>query len=221
MHFSSLEAASGQEGLQAVRALIARLAPDLNEDSATYRAAFVMVAGQVVGRAVHRLAVVTGYPSEFVARCARRLVDNGVWPDGLACFEDGSTEDVESFWLDVGVAEGKFCRRRDETGSLQWAPAGHWWKEFDFALGRTVTEGVVQYKPATVTPTTLLRDGMCEPEDPEAEATMPEPPALVASKPTPRSGATAARQPLTGVGLGVANVVVLGGTELPSTRWLR
>ncbi len=221
VHFASIkvvEAGNSQEALQGARSLLARLAPDLEETSSMYRAGMVILLSQVVGQGVHKLARVLGYPTEFVARCARRLVDNGVWPDDLACLEGEGEEAIESFWFDVGVAEGKLCRRRDETGKLQWAPAGHWWKDFDFTLGRTVTEGVVRYKPATVVPTTMLRDDMCDPseiEDEEEEA--PQIIAPVAVKPLPRPGTPTTVRAHNPVAIG--EVVVLGA-EVSSARWL-
>src|SRR5690606_19928997 len=68
--FSSiLEVGTQHQGLRGAEEAITRSRPDLDESSATYCAAVVLLVAQVAGRGVHKLAKVTGYPSEFVARC--------------------------------------------------------------------------------------------------------------------------------------------------------
>ena len=112
---------------------IARLRAELDPESASYRTALLLVTACEVGHAVHKLALVTGFPREFVARCARRLVDNGVWQDGVTV-SPWTTSDSEdaAFWADVGVAEGKLYRRVTTEGHLEWAPPGQWWKEVHY-----------------------------------------------------------------------------------------
>lgn len=219
MYSSILEVGSRQDGLRAAAELISQNRPDLDPESMTYRAAVVLLIAPVIGCGVHKLAKVTGYPSEFVARCARRLVDNGVWPDGQPYCSGYTVYNWDDFWRDVGVAEGKLCRRCDETGELQWAAPGEWWKEYDFAVGtRNVSEGVIRYQPATIVPTSLLKDGMCdedEVEEVEEERKVEFIPAP--RRPLPRPGmASLARPKLVGAG----NVVVLGGADLTDACWL-
>lgn len=217
MFSSILEIGASHHDPRMADELIARHRPDLNESDATYRAAVVILVAQVIGRGVHKLAKVTGYPSEFVARCARRLVDNGVWPDGQPYLSTMTVTDWDAFWQDVGVAEGKLCRRRDEFGQLEWATPGQWWKEFDFSVGnRNVADGVVRYQPATLVPTTLLSEGMCD-EDEVEDVEEKRVEALPAPRrPLPRAGTAPVSRPLAGVG----SVVVLGGGELSDSCWL-
>jgi hypothetical protein len=121
----------------------ARLCAPLDPDSSTYRTAILLLRACEVGQGVHKLARVTGYPREFVARCARRLVDNGVWRDGetVSPWTISEVEDA-AFWADVGVAEGRLYRRTSPEGGLEWARPGEWWKEMQY----TVSAG---YAPAT------------------------------------------------------------------------
>lgn len=117
----------------ALHAKVRRLSPSLDPETVTFRAAVLLLTAVVVGQNVDKLARLTGYTRELVARCARRLVDNGVWKNGntVRTWDDPETGPL-AFWGDVGVAEGKLCRRMDETGALRWAPAGEWRKSYDF-----------------------------------------------------------------------------------------
>lgn len=118
------------------REKVSRMSPRLAPDSSEFRAAVLLLAGVEVGHNVDRLARLTGYPPDFVARCARRLYDNGVWRGGETCspWHDQAGGD-EAFWADVRVAVGQMCRRVTETGHLEWAPAGYWRKAFEY-VGR-------------------------------------------------------------------------------------
>lgn len=135
--------------LAAVRARIAAMNPDLERESATCNAAVILLAGVQLSHNVDRLARFSGLPRDEVARCARRLVDNGVWRDGntIGRWVDDAA-DVESFWADVAVAEGLLCRRIGEDGQLEWAPQGYWRKHFDYVGPREEEQPqVVRYHP--------------------------------------------------------------------------
>jgi hypothetical protein len=138
--------------LNSVRRRVAHLSLAMGVDpaSSTGRAAVLLLAANAVGQSVHRLAMLTGEPSEFVARCARRLVDNGVWQGGeTVALWTRDEFDVTSFWADVAVAEGRLCRRVDESREFHWAPPGQWWKEFDYFSRSESREVVTKYRPRT------------------------------------------------------------------------
>ena len=108
-------------------------------------AAVVLLASAWTDKNIDRLCGLTRLPRETVARCARRLVDNGVWQNGaVVCSwapEAGDLGDAEAFWADVAVAEGKLSRRMSEEGLLEWAPTGSWWKGFEQAPGEPTSDG--------------------------------------------------------------------------------
>lgn len=107
--------------------------PDRSPMALTFRAALLLLAAREVGQNVDRLAARTGTTRSFVARCARRLLDHGVWADGETVCEWGDEGPAHpSFWNDVAVAEGKMCRRVDETGAFEWAPVGDWIKFYEY-----------------------------------------------------------------------------------------
>jgi hypothetical protein len=109
------------------------LRADLDPSSSVFRAARLLLTACEVGQGVHKLALVTRFAPEFVARCARRLVDNGVWQDGVTVSPWAVSETEEAaFWADVGVAEGRLYRRVNAEGNLEWAPPGQWWKEVHY-----------------------------------------------------------------------------------------
>lgn len=115
----------------AIRQTIARIRPELAEDSLSFRAAVLLLVGPALKFNVDRMAGRTNCPRAIAAACARRLFDNGVWQ------ADGSVytwkrPDDEHFWNDVAVAEGKLCRRTDRYGCIEWAPPGAWRKAYDF-----------------------------------------------------------------------------------------
>lgn len=116
-----------------LRARIRRYNSGLDPDTETFRAALILLAGFDCRQNVELLARRTGFDRAFVSRCARRLIDNGVWAAGRT-LADWSPLDPASgtFWNDVAVAEGKMCRRTREDGSFEWAPAGFWNKNFQF-----------------------------------------------------------------------------------------
>ena len=113
----------------------AALAARLDPASPTFRTAVLLLTACEVGQSVHKLSLATGYPVEFVARCARRLVDNGVWRDGNTVSPwTGDDRQEGAFWADVSVAEGKLYRRVSAAGDFEWAAPGEWWKEFHYVV---------------------------------------------------------------------------------------
>jgi hypothetical protein len=107
--------------------------PDRSPMALTFRAALLLLAAREIGQNVDRLASRTGTTRSFVARCARRLLDHGVWADGQTVCEWGDEGPAHpSFWNDVAVAEGKMCRRVDEHGAFEWAPVGDWIKFYEY-----------------------------------------------------------------------------------------
>lgn len=105
--------------------------------SSTYWAVTLLLAALEVGQNIDRLARYTGCKRSFVARCARRLVDNGVWRSGeTLCDWAAERERHPSFWKDVAVAEGKLSRRIDEEGGYEWIAAGARIESLDEALSR-------------------------------------------------------------------------------------
>lgn len=112
----------------------------------TLQAVLLLLAAREVGQNLERLARYTGLDRSFVSRCARRLVDNGVWGNGETIGDwlaDGATH--PGFWNDVAVAEGKLCRRINEQGLIEWAPPGCWRKNYDFITSEPVEELNVRY----------------------------------------------------------------------------
>src|SRR5687768_6959440 len=100
-----------QARLSATRSDIHRARPDLTDESPELRAAVLLLLAGEIGFNVDRLVMRTRYPREFVARCTRRLVDNGVWTAGTLLAEWSSTPvDAPSFWWDVDVALGRRLR---------------------------------------------------------------------------------------------------------------
>ncbi len=100
--------------------------------SDTWNAAMLLVAAAEIGQNVDRLARRLAAARPFVSKCARRLVDNGVWSNGetiATWLVDAAAGDA--FVRDIGVAEGKLLRRMDESGLLEWAAAGRWNKSFE------------------------------------------------------------------------------------------
>lgn len=111
---------------------IRALGIDAPPESETFRAALMLVAGLDVGPNPERISRRTGVPRPFASKCARRLIDNGVWSNGQTMGDwVASPEAVDAFARDVAVAEGRLLRRTDPAGRLEWAPPGRWTKSFD------------------------------------------------------------------------------------------
>jgi hypothetical protein len=117
----------------ALEGRVRRYNSDIDAGSSAFRAAVLLLAAVEFGQNIDTLTRRTGYERSFVARCARRLIDNGVWMGGRT-ISDWSPQDEASgsFWNDVAVAEGKLCRRLNEHGHIEWAPAGYWKKSYEF-----------------------------------------------------------------------------------------
>jgi hypothetical protein len=162
--------------LASVRHRVAQLGLEPGPDASACRAAVLLLVAHQVGQSVHRLATLTGEPSEFVARCARRLVDNGVWQEGgTVALWTGVEFDTTSFWADVAVAEGKLCRRIDDSGEFHWAQPGQWWKEFDYFSRPEGRSLVTRYRPRATPPPPSLDDRLValEMEEPVVTAVAP------------------------------------------------
>lgn len=105
---------------------------DANRGSETFGAALVLLAGLEVGHNVDRIARRAGLARPFVSKCARRLIDNGVWSAGSTVarwIADPAAGDA--FVRDVAVAEGRLLRRIGSGGRMEWAVAGAWTKHFE------------------------------------------------------------------------------------------
>lgn len=125
--------ASARVSVEAIQAQVRSHAPELDPASPTFRAAVLLLAAARVGQNIDRLARLTGLPRGFVAQCARRLVDNGVWRnDQTICSWIGQGAAHPAFWSDVGVAEGRVCRRINAQGEMEWAAAGVWTKSYEY-----------------------------------------------------------------------------------------
>ncbi|MCI0433164.1 MAG: hypothetical protein L0271_05865 [Gemmatimonadetes bacterium] len=117
--------------LDQIKARIRRYNADLPPSSPTFEAAVILLAGLEFGHNIDMLARRTGYDRGFVARCARRLTDNGVWKQDRTNAEWSQADEASgTFWNDVAVAEGHMCRRVHPDGHFEWAPAGYWNKSY-------------------------------------------------------------------------------------------
>jgi hypothetical protein len=104
-----------------------RIDPERDRLASTVLAARLMLLAAEEGQNVALLVRRLGCPSAFVARCARRLLESGVWEAGrtvAAWLEHGP--DHPAFWYDVAVAEGAMCRRTLGSAEFEWAAAGAW-----------------------------------------------------------------------------------------------
>jgi hypothetical protein len=118
---------------ESLQARITAMDPAVSVQSPGYEAALILLASVHVGQNVDRLARFTGLRRDVVARCARRLVDNGVWQDGnIVCRWLDTPEDTDSFWADAAVAEGRLCRRMGDDREMEWAPQGYWRKHYEY-----------------------------------------------------------------------------------------
>jgi hypothetical protein len=101
--------------------------PERDRFASTVCAARLLLLAVEEGQNVAMLARRLGCSQTFVARCARRLLENGVWKGGrtvAAWLNRGP--DHPAFWYDVAVAEGTMCRRTRPSGEFEWAAAGAW-----------------------------------------------------------------------------------------------
>ena len=118
---------------ESLRTRVAAMDPGVAAGTAGHDAALILLAASWIGQNVDRLARFTGVRRDVVARCARRLVDNGVWQEGstVSLWVDNPA-DAESFRADAAVAAGRLCRRIGENGEMEWAPQGYWRKQYDY-----------------------------------------------------------------------------------------
>ncbi len=117
--------------LDQIRDRIRRYNDDVDTASAGFMAAVILLVGLDYGHNIDSICRRTGYDRCLVARCARRLIDNGVWSQGRTIADWNQTDEASgTFWNDVAVAEGRMCRRLNEDGRFEWAPAGYWNKNF-------------------------------------------------------------------------------------------
>lgn len=142
---AELEAFLTTPDVRAIRKTLSQIRPELKQDNIRFRAAVLLLAGPGFRFNIDRMAGRTQTPRALVAACTRRLFDNGVWqPDG-ALYAWMSPDDPQ-FWDDVGVAEGRLCRRLDELGRIEWAPAGVWRKAYAFGGDRS-PKLFIEYAP--------------------------------------------------------------------------
>jgi hypothetical protein len=124
---------SSRAVVAAIADRIRRYNSDIDSRTDRFRAAVLLLASVELGQNIDVLSRRTGFDRCFVARCARRLIDNGVWLGGKTEADWSSADEASGmFWNDVAVAEGKMCRRKGPDGSVEWAPAGFWNKSFQF-----------------------------------------------------------------------------------------
>lgn len=155
-----------------LRALVRSARPDLSDDSPESRGAVLLLMIPDTGPNVDRLALRTGFSRAFVAQCLRRLIDNALWFDGeLPPYLRADAVSGPELWLDVEVALGRRLRRVGEDGRPEWARAGDWVKDFEYA-GR---------EPSATPVHTAYRE--IAPHDPEPVAPEPEDEADPAEEP--------------------------------------
>lgn len=129
---------------------VRRYNSDIDAGCAMFRAAVLLLAAVEYGRNIDALSRRTGYPRGFVAQCARRWIDNGVWtPQGLVTEWSPADEASGAFWNDVAVAEGKLCRRVTAEGEIEWAPPGFWNKSYEFIDATTKSQLGTVYRDQT------------------------------------------------------------------------
>lgn len=118
------------------------------ERSDTFNAALVLLASLRIRHNVDALAKFCGVRREVVARCARRLHDNGVWQEGRVICSWMVPESLgDDFRRDVAVAEGKLWRRLGDDGYPCWAPPGYWYKSYGFVDPEPKAGSAVVYLP--------------------------------------------------------------------------
>jgi hypothetical protein len=123
---------------------------DLAPGDPLLRAAELLLAAPGTRFNIDLLTRRTGFSRPFVAACARRLYDNGVWRDGRDHYAADGPEDAR-FWDDAAVALGTLCRRSGPAGH-EWAPPGIWSKPYDY-VGAPCSAGLaIAYQDASAPP---------------------------------------------------------------------
>jgi hypothetical protein len=105
-----------QPALRGMRRDVWSMDGSLTEDSYTFQAAMVLLASELVGPYVERIATFLNYPLALVQVMAARLYEAGIWEsDEVRCeswFDP--RKGAVAFLLDLMVAEGKLIRRWSE-----------------------------------------------------------------------------------------------------------
>jgi hypothetical protein len=124
---------SSSATLDQVRARAFALDPSLQgSEPDRLQAALLLLSADVVGQNVARLSRFTRLDATFVAKTARRLVDNGIWAGGRTlCAWHHPHEGAAAFRADVEVALGLALRRLDGEETMCWARPGAWRKPFE------------------------------------------------------------------------------------------
>ncbi|MFL5537968.1 MAG: hypothetical protein ACJ8J0_03205 [Longimicrobiaceae bacterium] len=211
------------------RARACRARRDLAHGDPLLRAAELLLAAPAAGFNIDLLTRRTGFSGPFVAACARRLYDNGVWRDGRAHYAAEGPEDAR-FWDDAAVALGTLCRRSGPAGH-EWAAPGTWSKPYDY-VGAPCGDGLaIAYQDASAPPPPdepwlapvpgLEREVACEPALLEAAAVVP---ARVAPPPRLQTGAAGggpARRPgVVWLGRDTCVAGAPGRDLFPGATWL-
>lgn len=141
--------------LSTAQARLRAMDPTLSPDSPRHMAGILLLALQEAPPKVDLLAARLRLPREFVAKCLRRCIDNGVVQNGsLISGWSGEAWSEDAFWADVNVALGKWWRRQDGSGRLEWIEAGGWQKPYEYVdRGGEVRNG-----------TGYLSDGEAQPQ---------------------------------------------------------
>jgi hypothetical protein len=187
--------------MTAIHARIRRYNSDIEPGSDTYRSAVLLLAGLEYGQNIDMLARRAGIDRSFVAKAARRLIDNGVWVGGRTVSEWTALDEASgAFWNDVAVGEGKLCRRTLPDGTIEWAPPGFWNKGYHFVdheLGSSIN--TVYFDPgertADTVPLAVERIGS---DDETAETAPPAPDAsatTASADPQPAENPSAGNSP--------------------------
>ena len=172
--------------LSQIHAEVQRSRPDLDPEDPEYRAAVLLLLIHDTGFNVDRLTMRTRFPREFVARCLRRLSDNGWWVDGAdTCDWGESRASHEHFWLDVDVALARRLRRLTDGGERQWADLDGWVKEFEYAA-RNAQESEVYNEYRHIPPHDPGPVFVSSGEEDEEEEEGREPPVVHRSAAQPR-----------------------------------
>jgi hypothetical protein len=134
----------------ALAARACRARPDLHPAHPLARAAVLLLTAPSARFNIDLMERRTGYPRNFVAACARRLYDNGVWKDGRAEYAAGEPEDPR-FWSDAAVALGELCRRDGACGP-EWAAPGEWNKPYEYVSAAPGAGLAISYRDAAPEP---------------------------------------------------------------------
>jgi hypothetical protein len=105
-----------QAALQGMRRDVWNMDDTLAEDSYTFQAAMVLLASELIGPYVGRIATFLNYPLGLVQAIAARLCEGKIWEaDEVRCeswFDPG--KGAVAFLLDLMVAEGRLIRQWSE-----------------------------------------------------------------------------------------------------------